>query len=82
MSEVIDGTELPDRQEQRSLYGEQALAHDYESLSNEQLQEKLQQFIAFLQDPATLKHHKIIVRDMLDYVIFEIEWRTSRQEQL
>lgn len=66
------------RNEQRSLYGEQQLSHDYESLTNAQLQEKLQQFIDFLQDATTMPHHKAIVRDMLDYLIVEINWRQTR----
>jgi hypothetical protein len=65
--------------EKRSLYGEQALSHDYESLTDAQRDEKLQQFIDFLQDPTTLAHHKAIVRDMLDRLIFEIEWRKANK---
>ena len=66
------------RKEQRSLYGEQQLSHDYEYLTDAQLQEKLQQFIDFLADPEPLAHHKQSVRQMLDNLIFEIDWRVSR----
>lgn len=72
-------TDIPVRNEQRSLYGEQSLSHDYEHLTNDQLDEKAQQFIAFLQDPDELPAHKAIVRKLLDdNLIFEIEWRKSR----
>jgi hypothetical protein len=70
--------QLGERHEQRSLYGEQALSHNYEDLTMPQLQEKLQQFIDFTLDPTTLPAHKKIVRDMMDTLIFEIDWRVSR----
>jgi hypothetical protein len=78
MSEQLHEDEYTPKVEQRSLYGEQQLSHDYEKLTMAQLQEKFQQFNDAILEPSTLSAHKAIYAECLDLLIFEIDWRISR----
>lgn len=78
MAEQLYEEEYTPRTEQRSLYGEQQLSHDYEKLSMAQLEEKFQDFNNAILDPDTMSGHRAIYRECLDLLIFEIKWRVSR----
>lgn len=61
--------------EQASLYGEEQMLHDYSTMTNEQLDEKAQRFIAMMNDPSTLPKHRAIAARCIDHIAFETTYR-------
>lgn len=61
-----------------SIYGEEQFIHDLSTTPVQVLDDKIQQFIAILNDPKTLPHHRKAYAHLLDYYAFETTYREAK----
>jgi hypothetical protein len=72
MSELFEYTP---KVEQASLYGEEQIMHNVSTMTDEQLDDKAQRFIALMNDPTSLPTHRALAARMIDYIAFETMYR-------
>jgi hypothetical protein len=56
---------------------EQEFNSDYSRMETEVIEGHIQNYIDFLQDPTTLPYQRKHVRELMDFAIFEVQYRAG-----
>lgn len=80
MSEQIDNSTFTSEgySGQASLYGEEAMLHQYASFTTENLELRAERFASMVNNPNTLPTHKAIADRFLGHIAFELGYRDGQ----